>query len=377
MAKIILLEEGVKPPTPAVGEWTVYCKGGGLYILDDAGTETGPISAGGALTDGDKGDITVSALGATWTIDNNAVSLAKLATQAANTILAEITGLPNVPTAVAIAANKFLARASTGNIAAKDVTDFAFTILDDLNAGEVITTIGAVPNTLYDANTILAATINDTPAALIVGEQTVVGRATGGNIAALAIDNDLSAVSATDDTIPSAKATKAMGDLKLPLAGGTMTGNLTFTDNTLDIGASGATRPRTGYFGTGVQIGEVAVPTISSTNTLTNKRITKRVVTTTDDATAVIDVDVTDVYELSAVANATTFSTTGAPTDGQQMIIRFKDAGVAKALTWDAIFVVIGATLPTTTVAGKWHYVGATYNTAAIKWHVIAVGVQA
>lgn len=377
MAKIILLEEGVKPPTPAVGEWTVYCKGGGLYILDDAGTETGPISAGGALTDGDKGDITVSALGATWTIDNNAVSLAKLATQAANTILAEITGLSDVPTAVAIAANKFLARASTGNIAAKDVTDFAFTILDDLNAAAVITTIGAVPNTLYDANTILAATINDTPAALIVGEQTVVGRATGGNIAALAIDNDLSAVSATDDTIPSAKATKAMGDLKLPLAGGTMTGNLTFTDNTLDIGASGATRPRTGYFGTGVQIGEVAVPTISSTNTLTNKRITKRVVTTTDDATAVIDVDVTDVYELSAVANATTFSTTGAPTDGQQMIIRFKDAGVAKALTWDAIFVVIGATLPTTTVAGKWHYVGATYNTAAIKWHVIAVGVQA
>src|SRR3990167_2137031 len=36
----------------------------------------------------------------------------------------------------------------------------------------------------------------------------------------------------------------------LKLAGGTLTGNLLFTDNTLDIGASGATRPRTGYFGT-------------------------------------------------------------------------------------------------------------------------------
>ena len=42
----------------------------------------------------------------------------------------------------------------------------------------------------------------------------------------------------------------------LPLAGGTLTGNLLFsTDNTLDIGASGATRPRTGYFGTSVVIG--------------------------------------------------------------------------------------------------------------------------
>ena len=43
----------------------------------------------------------------------------------------------------------------------------------------------------------------------------------------------------------------------LKLAGGTMTGNLLFTDNTLDIGASDATRPRTGYFGT-----SLIVPTI-------------------------------------------------------------------------------------------------------------------
>lgn len=41
-------------------------------------------------------------------------------------------------------------------------------------------------------------------------------------------------------------------DAKLNLSGGTMTGNLLFTDNSFDIGASGATRPRTGYFGTSV-----------------------------------------------------------------------------------------------------------------------------
>lgn len=121
----------------------------------------------------------------------------------------------------------------------------------------------------------------------------------------------------------------------------------------------------------------VVIPSISSTNTLTNKRITQRVVTTTDDATAVIDVDVTDVYQLSAVANATTFSTTGTPTDGQKLFIRFKDAGVAKGLTWDAVFAVIGVTLPTTTVASKWHYVGCQYNSAATKWHVLAVSVEA
>lgn len=42
----------------------------------------------------------------------------------------------------------------------------------------------------------------------------------------------------------------------LALVGGTMTGDLLFsTDNTRDIGASGATRPRTGYFGTSLIAG--------------------------------------------------------------------------------------------------------------------------
>lgn len=91
---------------------------------------------------------------------------------------------------------------------------------------------GYVAKSLYDANTILYATTDNTPAALTVGEQTIVGRTTGGAIAALTIDSDLSSVSANDDTIPSAKATKAMGDLKLALAGGTMTGNITLGENT-------------------------------------------------------------------------------------------------------------------------------------------------
>lgn len=90
---------------------------------------------------------------------------------------------------------------------------------------------GKVAKSTYDAHTVLYATTDNTPVALTVGEQTVVGRATGGNIAAIAIDSDLSSVSASDDTIPSAKATKAMGDLKLPLAGGTMTGNITLGEN--------------------------------------------------------------------------------------------------------------------------------------------------
>lgn len=91
---------------------------------------------------------------------------------------------------------------------------------------------GYLTKATYDAHSVLYATTDNTPVALTVGEQTVVGRATGGNISALAIDSDISSVSANHDTLPSAKATKAYADLMLPLAGGTMSGNITLGENT-------------------------------------------------------------------------------------------------------------------------------------------------
>lgn len=54
----------------------------------------------------------------------------------------------------------------------------------------------------------------------------------------LGLDTDLSSVSASDDTVPSAKATKAMGDLKLPLAGGTMTGDIQLGETLIKLDAT-------------------------------------------------------------------------------------------------------------------------------------------
>ena len=70
-----------------------------------------------------------------------------------------------------------------------------------------------VRNADYDANTILYATTDNTPVALTVGTNSVVGRVAG-NITTLAVDSDLTSVSASDDTVPSAKATKTALDLK-------------------------------------------------------------------------------------------------------------------------------------------------------------------
>ena len=58
-------------------------------------------------------------------------------------------------------------------------------------------------------------------------------------------------------------------------------------------------------------------------------------------------------------------------------LIRLKDAGVAKGLTWNAAFRAVGVTLPTTTVVSKTHYIVTIDNTDDSKLDVVDVRVQA
>lgn len=48
---ILLAEQGAAPTTPAAGFWRAYAKSDGLYVVDDAGTETGPFGTGGGAGD--------------------------------------------------------------------------------------------------------------------------------------------------------------------------------------------------------------------------------------------------------------------------------------------------------------------------------------
>jgi hypothetical protein len=86
--------QSVNGSTGAVSVQPTLVSGTNIKTINDEsilGSGNITISGGGGITDGDKGDITVSDSGATWTIDNEAVTEAKLST-AVQGKLAEIDG---------------------------------------------------------------------------------------------------------------------------------------------------------------------------------------------------------------------------------------------------------------------------------------------
>ena len=133
-------------------------------------------------------------------------------------------------------------------------------------------------------------------------------------------------------------------------------------------------------FTTGATIGGIAIPTISSTNTLTNKRVTARVTTIVSNATPTINTDNCDAVTITALATAIASMTTnlsGTPNNFDKLIIRIKDDGTARAITWGASFVAKGTSLPTTTVISKLLTVGFIYDTVSATWGCVASSQEA
>ena len=88
-----------------------------------------------------------------------------------------------------------------------------------------------------------------------------------------------------------------------------------------------------------------------------------------------------DLVKITAQAVALTLAApTGSPVEGQALMIRIKDNGTARAITWTSGtngYRAIGVTLPTTTVLSKTTYVGLIYNSDDSRWDAIGVTTEA
>ena len=98
---------------------------------------------------------------------------------------------------------------------------------------------------------------------------------------------------------------------------------------------------------------------------------------TTNTGTS-LNMDNLDEFIITAQAGALLFNAPGGTlVQGRSLIIRIKDNGTARALTWNAVFRAMGTALPSTTVLSKTLYLGFKYNSTDTKWDLIASAQEA
>jgi nitrogen fixation protein len=117
--------------------------------------------------------------------------------------------------------------------------------------------------------------------------------------------------------------------------------------------------------------------TIATALGYTPASYTPRVQSVTSAAT-VTPTNLNDLVKITAQAAALVLANpTGTWDEGQPLMIRIKDNGTARAITFDTNYRAIGVTLPTTTVLSKTTYLGLIYNATDDFFDVIGVTTQA
>jgi hypothetical protein len=99
---------------------------------------------------------------------------------------------------------------------------------------------------------------------------------------------------------------------------------------------------------------------------------------TVASASTVTPTFLNDQVNITALAAACQLANpTGTAQDAWGIVVRIKDNGTARALTYGSQYRAVGITLPTTTVLGKTLYLGMIFNNADTKWDVVSKAQEA
>jgi hypothetical protein len=262
------------------------------------------------LTDGDKGDITVSASGATFTIDNGAVTLAKMANLAQDQFIGRTT-------------------ASTGVPQTATITSAARTVLDDTSVANMVDTLGGATSTGSGGLVRATSPTLVTPALGTPSSGTLTnctGLPLAGVVGVTATASELNVLDGITSTTAELNYTDGV------------TSNIQTQLDTLARNLPRVTSETSS-----------ATPTINSDNT-----------------------DVHRITALAVAITSFTTNLSGTPTHGQNLVIEITGTA-SRAITWGASFEASTVALPTTTDGTNMLTVGFKWNSATSKFRCLAV----
>jgi len=201
-----------------------------------------------------------------------------------------------------------------------------------------------------------------------------ISNTTSGTIsqAAVTVTSDSSSGSASFAKYSSTRtAYKILNSNDAYLYNGTTAGDLSilndFTTGKIKFAAGGSSTAQ-------VTIGTTGLTTFATG--VDYKRLNPTTTTTASTATLTPDISAGDQFTITAQAAALSVANpTGTPVNGQKMMIRIKDNGTARAITWSGTQYRASSdlALPTTTVINKTMYLGFIWNSTDSKWDLLAL----